>query len=95
MSKLIIRYVRNDRHTRDTKMGKQGDVRRTVITEIKILSMQFYALNLNHRVNDVNRLWIMVRVWKRKFHFDGGKDEASVEAGRRERVKGVRNYGRI
>lgn len=50
-----------------------GEVWRTVITEIKILSMRFYALNLNHRVTDVNRLWIMVRVWKRKFHFDGGK----------------------
>lgn len=33
------------------------------------------TLNLNHRVTDVNRLWIMVRVWKRKFHFDGGKTE--------------------
>lgn len=52
----------------------------TVITEVKIWPTQFYVLNLNHRVTDINRLWIMARVWKRKFHFDGGKDEASAEA---------------
>lgn len=41
MLKLIIRYVRHTYDSCDTKMRKQvGEVWRTAITEIKILSMR-------------------------------------------------------